>query len=398
MSRQSTRRIALSVATAVVATLGVVAASPAAAVTCTISKAYGEGMSGTAVNCIERRLAELKYQTAYIDSLYGSFTTTAVKNFQSANGLPITGNVDRATAEALGIWGTTSPSSPTSSGGTYTVVKGDSLYGIASKTGTPINTLLSLNGLTLKSTVYPGQVLKISGSGGSTTTTTSPSTSGTRIKERRTIGYSVKGRPIVAYRMGNPNGTTVLAVGSIHGNEPRGSMMTEYLLNSATIPSDIDLWVIKTVNPDGVYYGTRQNANKVDLNRNFDGGDWRKVGVGTRNYSGPSAASEPETRAVQSFVQSIRPKVAIWWHQIGQHVDDNRMVYAYPLLKRYAAITGYPVKYTSCVTACVGNATTYVNSKISGATSFVVEMPSWYSSATAARHAKAFLTISSEAG
>ena len=49
-----------------------------------------------------------------------------------------------------------------SSAGSYTVVSGDSLYAIARKTGTSIQDLLSLNGLTLNSTIYPGQVLKLS--------------------------------------------------------------------------------------------------------------------------------------------------------------------------------------------------------------------------------------------
>ena len=49
-----------------------------------------------------------------------------------------------------------------SSSGSYTVVSGDSLYAIARKTGTSIQDLLSLNGLTLNSTIYPGQVLKLS--------------------------------------------------------------------------------------------------------------------------------------------------------------------------------------------------------------------------------------------
>ena len=47
-------------------------------------------------------------------------------------------------------------------GGTYTVVSGDGLYAIARKTGTSIDDLLSLNGLSLNSTIYPGQVLKLS--------------------------------------------------------------------------------------------------------------------------------------------------------------------------------------------------------------------------------------------
>ena len=49
-----------------------------------------------------------------------------------------------------------------SEGGTYTVVSGDGLYAIARKTGTSIDDLLSLNGLSLNSTIYPGQVLKLS--------------------------------------------------------------------------------------------------------------------------------------------------------------------------------------------------------------------------------------------
>ena len=51
----------------------------------------------------------------------------------------------------------------TSTGGTYTVVSGDGLYAIARKTGTSIDDLLSLNGLSLNSTIYPGQVLTLSG-------------------------------------------------------------------------------------------------------------------------------------------------------------------------------------------------------------------------------------------
>ena len=54
-------------------------------------------------------------------------------------------------------------SEQTSTGGTYTVVSGDGLYAIARKTGTSIDDLLRLNGLSLNSTIYPGQVLTLSG-------------------------------------------------------------------------------------------------------------------------------------------------------------------------------------------------------------------------------------------
>ena len=57
-----------------------------------------------------------------------------------------------------------SSTNQSSTGGTYTVVSGDGLYAIARKTGTAIEDLLSLNGLSLNSTIYPGQVLTLSAS------------------------------------------------------------------------------------------------------------------------------------------------------------------------------------------------------------------------------------------
>ena len=131
------------------------------------------------------------------DSLYGiaSRTGVPVKTILALNGLTLksvihpgqvlklTGTVPSSSSSSTTTTTTssstvTSSSTPTSSG-TYTVKSGDSLYGIASKTGTPINTLLSLNGLTLKSVIHPGQVLRISGSAPSTSTTSSTATPGT---------------------------------------------------------------------------------------------------------------------------------------------------------------------------------------------------------------------------
>ena len=59
---------------------------------------------------------------------------------------------------------TTESAKQNSTGGTYTVISGDGLYAIARKTGTSIDDLLSLNGLSLNSTIYPGQVLTLSAS------------------------------------------------------------------------------------------------------------------------------------------------------------------------------------------------------------------------------------------
>ena len=70
---------------------------------------------------------------------------------------------EKASAETTNEETSSSTNQP-STGGTYTVVSGDGLYAIARKTGTSINDLLSLNGLSLNSTIYPGQVLKLSSS------------------------------------------------------------------------------------------------------------------------------------------------------------------------------------------------------------------------------------------
>ena len=79
---------------------------------------------------------------------------------------------------------TTESTKQNSTGGTYTVVSGDGLYAIARKTGTSIDDLLSLNGLSLNSTIYPGQVLTLSASSESSaneeTTSTEESSSSTQ--------------------------------------------------------------------------------------------------------------------------------------------------------------------------------------------------------------------------
>ena len=57
-----------------------------------------------------------------------------------------------------------SGSSNGSSATTYMVKSGDSLSGIASRYGTTVSSLASLNGISNPNWIYPGQVLKISGS------------------------------------------------------------------------------------------------------------------------------------------------------------------------------------------------------------------------------------------
>lgn len=56
------------------------------------------------------------------------------------------------------------PEQPAQPQGTYTVVKGDTLSGIASRYGTDYKTLAAINGIADPNKIFPGQVLRLSGS------------------------------------------------------------------------------------------------------------------------------------------------------------------------------------------------------------------------------------------
>jgi len=142
-------------------------------------------------------------------------------------------------------------------------------------------------------------------------------------RSKYVLGRSADGRPIVARMV--LSGTarrSVLVVGSIAGDEPEGIAVTRLLASEAGIPG-VRLWLIPDMNPDGAARGTRDNADGVDLNRNFPF-RWRHLGApGTRFYSGPRASSEPESRAIEAFIRRTRPNLAIWLHQPYGLVDDS---------------------------------------------------------------------------
>jgi len=132
----------------------------------------------------------------------------------------------------------------------------------------------------------------------------------------------VRGRRIVAYRLGTgPAATRYLVLGGMHGDEPAGAQVVAGRLLAATPPPGVEVWVIPTMNPDGFARATRTNARGVDLNRNFPSQDWLLQGRGTSTYSGPRAASEPETRAMLRFLDDVRPATIVSLHQPLRCVD-----------------------------------------------------------------------------
>ena len=108
-----------------------------------------------------------------------------------------------------------STASSASTSETYTVQAGDTLYGIARRSGMDLNTLLSLNGLSQSSVIHPGQTLKVSGAANATvaspvsykSTASSASISGT---------YTVKAGDTL-YRIAYNHGISLTTLLSING-------------------------------------------------------------------------------------------------------------------------------------------------------------------------------------
>ena len=197
------------------------------------------------------------------------------------------------------------------------------------------------------------------------------------------LGRSVDGRPITAYRVGNPHGTPVLVVGSIHGNETAGIAIAQAL--EQTSPRDLDLWIVPTLNPDGVAAGTRGNAHGVDLNRNFS---WRWRPLGGVYESGPHPFSEREARIARDLILRIHPHVTIWFHQ---HLD---MVWASGgdrrIEKTFARVSGLPYHP---MPQLGGSAVTWQNNTLKGTTAFAAELPAG-PARNVARYVRAVLAAS----
>jgi protein MpaA len=201
--------------------------------------------------------------------------------------------------------------------------------------------------------------------------------------KRLVIGTSVQGRPIVAWTFGSDHARRkVLVVGCIHGNECAGLAIVSALQHTR-VPKGVQLWLVPEMNPDGTAADTRQNADGVDLNRNFPY-RWQPIADPTY-YSGPYPVSEPETRAAMSLVRRIRPAVTIWYHQHMDLVDLSGGDLG--VARRYAQVAGLD---PTCLTFLSGTETSWSNHTFPGTTSFVVELPAGpVPPAAVARHVRA---------
>lgn len=194
----------------------------------------------------------------------------------------------------------------------------------------------------------------------STPTTTPEPTQAPATSAEQIIGYSVEGRPIRAYRIGS-GAIKIALIGDIHGEfEANTYLLAQQLLDHFQarpdeVPARISLWIIPTMNPDGLVTGHRWNANDVDLNRNADtnldgcaGNDWSPDTFGLEGeHPGAGGAfpfSEPEARAIRDFLGDTW--IAVFYHSAAEAIfldSCQRHVPTARLAEILSSGTDYPV-------------------------------------------------------
>ncbi|PMP74714.1 MAG: peptidase M14 [Roseiflexus castenholzii] len=178
--------------------------------------------------------------------------------------------------------------------------------------------------------------------------------------EELTLGTSAQGRPITALRIGN-GPIKLVIIGNTHGapeanTHTLATMLADHFrANPHEVPPAVRLYIIPTINPDGLALGTRFNARGVDLNRNmntnFDAcpdNDWRVTVFGAygivSDTGGPYPDSEVESRLVRSFL--LDAWGAIFLHSAAGNVFPAFCDHApsIEMAQTYATASGY--RYT----------------------------------------------------
>lgn len=219
------------------------------------------------------------------------------------------------------------------------------------------------------------------------------------------IGRTTQGRDIWALRLcPDAKGTAasrkpgILFLGMHHAREHLSTdvplLLAKRLLENRKDPevarllAGRDIYVIAMVNPDGGEYdisGDRYHMHRknmranedgsigVDLNRNYGwgwGGEGASAYPGDDTYRGPSAFSEPETKAVKAFVESranlttllsyhtFSELVLYPWGGSNAPIDDKVALKAYRVMaEEMGRMTGYRPMQSSGLYIATGDLT-----------------------------------------
>ena len=144
------------------------------------------------------------------------------------------------------------------------------------------------------------------------------SAQGTPLLREVSVGQSAQGRSISALRVGNGPRKLVI-VGDTHGGPEANTyqltleLIEHFRANPQEVPAEVSLYLIDSINPDGLALGWRFDSAGVDLNRNMNTNldacsenDWSTTVQGARGLvsetGGPYPDSQVESRLVRSFL------------------------------------------------------------------------------------------------
>lgn len=142
------------------------------------------------------------------------------------------------------------------------------------------------------------------------------------------IGYTLHGREIYSFHVGDDFGRQFIAVYGIHGREwITAELALKHIARGVPCGGG---WIIPLANPDGAvisqtkYPLWKANARGVDINCNFDA-DWgcgrfNTTTRGSENCIGDCPFSERETQALRNFTLKTEPYVTLSFHTKGEEI------------------------------------------------------------------------------
>jgi len=150
--------------------------------------------------------------------------------------------------------------------------------------------------------------------------------------DTETAGQTCYGTDLLGLRTGNRD-RSIGVIGAIHAGESGPELLVpaiERLLEEdPELLDQVGMAVLPVVNADyrkrqveGCPWYLRTNPHGVDLNRNFDA-DWSTSALGygqdstdeeSNTYRGAAPHSEPETKAVVNFLESVDPLAVFSYH------------------------------------------------------------------------------------
>jgi protein MpaA len=144
-------------------------------------------------------------------------------------------------------------------------------------------------------------------------------------------GKSLEGNALNVY-LPDSGSAEIVVLAAIHGDESETTVAVSEALRC--LPrGDLQAAVILCGNPDGLLRGTRGNGRGVDLNRNFPTSNWSPDPVFYKSRAndardialspGTEPGSEPETRALLSLLERLKPRAVVSLHSALACVDDS---------------------------------------------------------------------------